>query len=88
MASLFFCPILLVDNLTDEKQELVENEAETLYGLIHARFIITSRGLQVMVRHSVQHTTSRRIFSLMMSWQCGDAQASNVVAQFMEMRVL
>ena len=34
--------------MSDDQQEMVENDAETLYGLIHARFIITGRGLQAM----------------------------------------
>jgi len=34
---------------TESQQEAIENDSETLYGLIHARFIITHRGLQAML---------------------------------------
>mmetsp|Transcript_2777 Transcript_2777/g.7700 ORF Transcript_2777/g.7700 Transcript_2777/m.7700 type:complete len:224 (+) Transcript_2777:215-886(+) len=35
--------------LNDEQQEIIESAAEVLYGLIHARYIITSRGLAAML---------------------------------------
>lgn len=33
---------------TEEQQEIVETQAEKLYGLIHSRFIVTTRGLDAM----------------------------------------
>eukprot|EP01006_Ploeotia_vitrea_P041195 TRINITY_DN66494_c4_g1_i1.p1 TRINITY_DN66494_c4_g1~~TRINITY_DN66494_c4_g1_i1.p1 ORF type:complete len:165 (+),score=6.01 TRINITY_DN66494_c4_g1_i1:109-603(+) len=36
------------ENLSPEQQQMVEAAAETLYGLIHARFILTNRGMKLM----------------------------------------
>lgn len=40
------CP---TDIHSDEHQKTIDSAAETLYGLIHARFILTNRGLLAMV---------------------------------------
>lgn len=37
------------EELTDDQQEIVERNAEMLYGLIHARFITTPHGQQLML---------------------------------------
>jgi hypothetical protein len=44
------------DILTEEQNELIESAAEMLYGLIHVRYIITSKGLAAMV--TLSHVVS------------------------------
>eukprot|EP00494_Astrolonche_serrata_P033165 UN33434 len=36
------------DEYSEDHQELIENDADVLYGLIHSRYIVTNRGLQAM----------------------------------------
>ena len=38
-----------IDSMPEDKQEIVETAAEVLYGLIHARYILTSKGMLYMV---------------------------------------
>mmetsp|Transcript_15035 Transcript_15035/g.24898 ORF Transcript_15035/g.24898 Transcript_15035/m.24898 type:complete len:312 (+) Transcript_15035:120-1055(+) len=37
-----------IDTMPEDKQEIVETAAEVLYGLIHARYILTSKGMLYM----------------------------------------
>ena len=38
------------EQMTEEQHEIIESSAEMLYGLIHARYILTSRGMNAVVR--------------------------------------
>jgi hypothetical protein len=42
-------PVIADDLFTEEQNEMVESAAEMLYGLIHVRYILTSKGMNAMV---------------------------------------
>lgn len=54
----------------DEMREMIEKSARHLYGLVHARYIVTTRGLNKMVSH---------ILILWLSSHCGANNANAVV---------
>lgn len=69
------CLDFAADLLTEEQQETVEMAAELLYGLIHARYILTSKGLSAMVRGGADiAATARRMR------RCGRGSAALLLA--------
>lgn len=49
------------ESMDDEERETLDTSARFLYGLIHARFIVTSRGLAKMVSSHLIHEANREI---------------------------
>lgn len=49
------CDIENDEDFTDEHLELIEHDAEILYGLIHARYILSNRGLYAMMEKFRHH---------------------------------
>lgn len=47
--TLFTSVSVCEDSLSEEQHEIIETAAEVLYGLIHARYIITAAGMHKMV---------------------------------------
>lgn len=48
-SNIVWWPYVDADLFTDEQREAVESSAEMLFGLIHARYILTSKGMNAMV---------------------------------------
>ncbi len=46
---MYVMPVIADDLFTEEQNEMVESAAEMLYGLIHVRYILTSKGMNAMV---------------------------------------
>lgn len=44
------------NSMSDEQKELIEDHAEILYGMIHARYILTTEGLHTMLNKWRQHS--------------------------------
>ena len=64
-------------NFSDEQQEAIENAAELLYGLIHARFAITPRGMGAMLESTRRSTSAAaRASSAAASPRCPSARAT------------
>lgn len=59
-----FCNVLPTgDMFTEEQNELVESAAEMLYGLIHVRYILTSKGLAAMVKLLFSSSSTNKLSS-------------------------
>jgi len=43
------------ENLTDQQLQMIEHDAVVLYGLVHSRYILTSRGLYAMLEKYRHH---------------------------------
>lgn len=55
------CNIIRVEHFTEEQQDLIDESAEVLYGLVHARYILTTKGMQQMV-HTMNIIVVHNVF--------------------------